>query len=508
MASESGDLHVNKREINTFIIQSSYKNSFFQNANEDIDCTASETVNDDNTTIASTPTSSSSTSGGRTCCVPHCYNNSRRNPELSYYIIPKDVKLRKRWLSMISRKDFKPSSSHRVCSAHFKNGKKTYMDNVPTIVPKTVKLTKTTPRKTLNSSGAIKKIFEKPVKTSEEPKQPTEVELLKKKLEDLTKEYDNLKIELSFKNNELENVVKKSTERVQAETFNIDRFKHNKHHFKFYTGFENYEVFKIVLEYLQPAAKSLNYWGSNTNMKKMVSPDINKRGSKRAMSVEEEFFMTLVRLRCAFPVEDMAVRFNVSSSSVSRIFITWIDFLFTQLRLLPIWASRETVQDTMPFCFKNKYPTTRVILDCTELFIEMPASYRSQSVTFSNYKHHNTAKGLIGIAPNGAVTFVSDLYAGRFSDKQITKDSGIYTLLEKGDTIMADRGFNIDSDLPEGVKLNIPPFLNGQPQLDLNQENETRQIASVRVHVERAIERVKNYKILQSVFCVYGSRFK
>jgi len=174
--------------------------------------------------------------------------------------------------------------------------------------------------------------------------------------------------------------------------------------------------------------------------------------------------------------------------------------LHSQFRMLPIWASKETVNKTMPNCFKEKYHTTRVILDCTELFIEMPTSYRTQSATFSNYKHHNTAKGLVGIAPNGAITFVSDLYAGRFSDKKITKDSGIYSLLQSGDSIMADRGFDLDDDLPEGVLLNIPPFLNGKSQLSIQEENETRHIASVRVHVERAIERTKNFRILQLVF--------
>ena len=65
---------------------------------------------------------------------------------------------------------------------------------------------------------------------------------------------------------------------------------------------------------------------------------------------------------------------------------------------------------------------------------------------------------------------------------------------------MADRGFDIESDLPIGVQLNIPPFLNGKPQLDLKDELKTRRIASVRVHVERAIARIKNYRILQTNF--------
>ena len=146
----------------------------------------------------------------------------------------------------------------------------------------------------------------------------------------------------------------------------------------------------------------------------------------------------------------------------------------------------------MPYCFKSKYPPTRIILDCTELFIDMPTSCRSQSATFSSYKHHSTAKGLVRISPNGAITLVSDLYAGRFSDWRITKDSGTYNLLEPGDSIMADRSFTLEDDLPEGISLNIPPFLNGKAQLSL----------SMFKHVECAIERVQNFKILQSTFCL------
>ena len=125
----------------------------------------------------------------------------------------------------------------------------------------------------------------------------------------------------------------------------------------------------------------------------------------------------------------------------------------------------------MPCSFKSKYPTTKIILDCTELFIEMPTSYKSQSATFPSYKHHNTAKCLVGISPNGAITFVSDLYAGKLLDRKITKDSGIYDFLEPGDSIMADRGFTLEDDLPKGIPVNIPPFLNGEPQLNLSSEN-------------------------------------
>ena len=113
----------------------------------------------------------------------------------------------------------------------------------------------------------------------------------------------------------------------------------------------------------------------------------------------------------------------------------------------------------MPKALKELYASTRCIVDCTEIFIEMPTSYKCQSATFSNYKHHDTAKGLIGIAPSGSVTFVSELYTGRCSDEKITNGCGILNHLEPGDSIMKYRGFDIEDGLLTSVKLNIPPFL-------------------------------------------------
>jgi len=60
-----------------------------------------------------------------------------------------------------------------------------------------------------------------------------------------------------------------------------------------------------------------------------------------------------------------------------------------------------------------------VIIDATEIFVEQPALPKLQ-LTFSSYKIHNTYKGLIGISPTSAVVFVSDLYPGCISDKELT----------------------------------------------------------------------------------------
>ena len=125
----------------------------------------------------------------------------------------------------------------------------------------------------------------------------------------------------------------------------------------------------------------------------------------------------------------------------------------------------------------------------------MPSNPSAQQLTFSNYKNHNTAKVLVGITPSGAICFIS---VAIFQIK-LTVESGILKLLEHGNSIMANRGFTIEDVLPPGVSLNVPPRLNETGQMTENERTTTQRIASVHIHVERAIERIKNYKILHFI---------
>lgn len=81
--------------------------------------------------------------------------------------------------------------------------------------------------------------------------------------------------------------------------------------------------------------------------------------------------------------------------------------------------------------------------------------------------------------------FVSDLFGGNNSDKQLTVKCGILECLDEGDSVMADRGFNISELLDaKGVALNIPPSLSDSSgQLSESDQVKTRRIASLRVHV-------------------------
>ena len=112
---------------------------------------------------------------------------------------------------------------------------------------------------------------------------------------------------------------------------------------------------------------------------------------------------------------------TISTATVSRIFHRWIPLMHRRFKILNIWPSREQILNTVPMSVILKHPSLQVIIDCTEIKISQPRGPANQQVTFSNYKNCNTAKALIGVSPAGAISFVSELYGGNISDKEITK---------------------------------------------------------------------------------------
>ena len=256
----------------------------------------------------------------------------------------------------------------------------------------------------------------------------------------------------------------------------------------FYTGFPSYDVFMATFTYLNPGenAENIRFWHS---IPKDVDPEYYERepelgvgpGRPRTLHPKDEFFLVMCRLRQGFAERHLGHLFNISQSTVSRIIISWINFMYLKLGQLNIWPSRKVVDDYMPNDFKSKYPNTRVIIDCTELKCQMPSSLLLNSELFSSYKNHTTLKGLIGISPAGHITFISELYTGSISDREITMRSGFLDLpFDANDSVMADKGFTIEDLLPVGVSLNIPPFLGSSAQMPAADVVKTQEIASLR----------------------------
>ena len=101
-----------------------------------------------------------------------------------------------------------------------------------------------------------------------------------------------------------------------------------------------------------------------------------------------------------------------------------------------------------------------------EIKIEKPSNLLAKAETWSHYKHLNTVKILITIAPQGMTTFVSSSWGGRVSDKHLTMDSGLLQKLLPGDVVLADHGFNVGEVVAMvQVSLHMPAFTKSLDQL-------------------------------------------
>ena len=275
-----------------------------------------------------------------------------------------------------------------------------------------------------------------------------------------------------------------SSKRVQADFlgFSASFMEGNDTMTKFYTGLPSWDVFEHVYS--------------------IVAPHVPKKWSTNSkLQPRDELLLVLMRLRLNTLIEDLAYRFGIAKSTVTTICNLWIDVMSVRLKFLIKWADKEVIDANMPKIFRETYPLTRCIIDCSEIFIERPVAYQARAKTYSNYKKHNTAKFLIAISPSGSISFISTVWGGRVSDKVITQKSGFLDLLDPGDTVLADRGFTISEDLRlHGAKSEIPSFTRGKSQLTQREVEFSQRLARVRIHVERVIGLMKNkYTILQGI---------
>ncbi|CAG2233707.1 unnamed protein product [Mytilus edulis] len=330
-------------------------------------------------------------------------------------------------------------------------------------------------------------------------------------------ETDNNQLRKQVKLLQVELHATKEENKVLNEKFNntdellkdklVEKLTKSNSNVKCFLGLPSISMLFGIFKLLEGHASKMKYWmgPDSSDGKRWQVNNKKKPGASRKLTFFEEFVITLLRLRLGLNTYVLSLLFGVSQSTISRVFTTWISLMAQCLGPLIKWPSKEKIKKHMPLSFRRKYPNTRVIIDATEFYVQRPRNPTAQSKTWSNYKSKNTFKTLVGITPNGAFSFISDLWTGNISDRSITERSGFIDLIEKGDHVMADRGFLIkDLLLSKGATLNMPPFTrpckHGKGRcLTAKEIKESKSIASLRIHVERSIQRLKSYKFLSGV---------
>ena len=360
------------------------------------------------------------------CCVVGCSNRQGRDRGRSFYRIPKiidgqgaktkdlSIKRRSAWLASLNRKDWKPGNGARVCSDHFISGKLATLfdqanpDWVPTLKMGYVQCEV--------SGSAVVDRYER-AKRRREAADAMLVLHGSQNYDDSTngdcpqidQEMATEVLGVACQTDESADTVKRLQEENESQRCEILELKSRTNVFspellekspdmlKFYTGILDWTIFTALLNLVAPALPSM---------------------PRSKLSSFDMLLMFLIKIRLNLFDDDIGYRYSVHRTTVSRNFHKVLDVMAAKTSNLIKWPDRATLQETMPSSFRRFFKKCCVIIDCSEVFIERPSDLLARAQVWSNYKHHSTIKFLIGITPQGTISYLSCGAGGRMSDKK------------------------------------------------------------------------------------------
>lgn len=214
---------------------------------------------------------------------------------------------------------------------------------------------------------------------------------------------------------------------------------------------------------------------------------------------KRNLFLILRKIRHNESLRILGDAFGITRQQAGNIFRFDLEKVATCLQPFVYWPEKSYIKRNLPLQFKHKYKDVQVIIDAFETAILKPGKPLDQALSWSQYKHANTVKYLIGCSPDGMIIFISKGFLGRISDKEIVRRSGFLNFVKQGTIVMADRGFkDLNEDIiHKGGKLIKPPSVTTGVIYTVEEAKLCRSIAATRIHVERVIGNLRHFALLK-----------
>ena len=176
--------------------------------------------------------------------------------------------------------------------------------------------------------------------------------------------------------------LEKENSELKERTVSIEHIRESDQLCRFYTGFPNYGTYKALFDYLKDAVTKKRCWrGEEIIAKNHFSERCqSKPGPESKLTLKQEFLMVMMRLKVGLLQRDLARQFGVVESTVSRVFTSWINLMFVELKRLCEMPESESSEKAKQF---GKFPLVRVILDCTEVYTQKPSSLQANKEIYT-----------------------------------------------------------------------------------------------------------------------------
>ncbi|KAF9410765.1 hypothetical protein HW555_010247 [Spodoptera exigua] len=490
------------------------------------------------------------------CIVPKCTNTTRKTPDKVFFRISSDAKIRKQWCKVMRRDNISPKSCLYCCEDHFNSKEKMYsmveersfatyifVSKRRMPLPKermaVVKMQRLTlVNEALSSEIAIKSSVSEPSQRSDHESfpllilrrhcivtklcklilnrnyrskgvnvniptkkqnvalspfpfvtqnigtSPVKLSVLKRKLfTENTADTISISSYFSTSSTDYEPSYQSESSEVLSDSEKEKQFK--------------YEMCSIMLTAIEKEPKMLlGLPKQSYHLIKLLSDNIPLPS--------KHILITLKKIKLNESFSILALQFGCSQSTICRIFSRSISLIAAKLKDLIVWPASSDIYNNLPISFRRRYGNVVSIIDCLEIQIEKPSNAVHQSLTWSQYKKCNTLKYLISCTPDGLINFISDGYGGRATDVMIVQDSSYLQALPPNKAVMADRGFKDLSCLLEAKRCTLirPPSVSKSTPSTKNEVKLSKRIAALRIHVERVINRLREFHMLLPHACV------
>jgi DDE superfamily endonuclease len=211
-----------------------------------------------------------------------------------------------------------------------------------------------------------------------------------------------------------------------------------------------------------------------------------------------EVLITLRKLKLMESHKALGYYFGVGKGKISKIFRGTLPTISDCLQELIFTPKTSQISLNLPLAFRYEYFEASDVVDAFEIEIQKPKNAKYQMLTYSAYKSCNTVKYIVNVTPDGYITFVSLGFGGRLSDVALCEASGYLETLRSGGKLLADRGFKHLENLllTIGVELVRPPSICNKQPMSVKECSDTKKIAALRIHVERAIGRLRGFAFI------------